>query len=119
MGRNRLHDDHDLHQLQVLENIARLGALTGHKKAAAERVAEILRVREAAFKKTAHQTPESVIVVLQRDPVFLVGGGNFIEEILTDLHVKNPASSFEESYPRVAREWVIACLLYTSDAADE
>ncbi|MAI79922.1 MAG: hypothetical protein CL917_13335 [Deltaproteobacteria bacterium] len=93
---------------QVLENIARLGALTGQKKAAAERVAEILRVREAAFKKTAHQTPESVIVVLQRDPVFLVGGGNFIEEILTDLHVKNPASSFEESYPRVAREWVIA-----------
>ena len=49
-----------------------------------------------------------VLVVLQRDPVFVVGGGNFIEEMLELLGARNLASGFESPYPRVAAEWVVA-----------
>jgi iron complex transport system substrate-binding protein len=92
---------------EVLENIDRLGALTGRKKEAKERIAEIERVSEAARTLTAQRKPQSVLVVLQRDPLYVVGRGSFMEEMLAGLGLRNAASSFDEAYPRVGREWVV------------
>ena len=92
---------------EVLENIDRLGALTGRKKEAKERIAEIERVSEAGRLLTAQRKPQSVLVVLQRDPLYVVGRGSFMEEMLSGVGLRNAASSFDEAYPRVGREWVV------------
>ncbi|MCH2185916.1 helical backbone metal receptor, partial [Myxococcota bacterium] len=92
---------------EVLENIDRLGALTGREEAAKQRIAEIERVSEAGRALTAERKPQSVLVVLQRDPLYVVGRGSFLEEMLSRVGLRNTASSFDEAYPRVGREWVV------------
>lgn len=92
---------------EVLENIARIGALTGEKTRANERIAAIERASRVARALTQDKEPQSVLVVLQRDPLYVVGRGNFVEEILAGLGLKNAAATFDEAYPRVGREWVV------------
>ncbi|MEE3325780.1 MAG: helical backbone metal receptor [Myxococcota bacterium] len=92
---------------EVLENIARIGALTGEKTRANERIAAIERASRVARALTQDKEPQSVLVVLQRDPLYVVGRGNFVEEILAGLGLENAAATFDEAYPRVGREWVV------------
>ena len=92
---------------EVLENIARIGALTGQDQVAQERIEAIERVSGATRRLTQGKKPRSVLVVLQRDPLYIVGGGSFLEKMLSDLGLKNVASTFDEAYPRVGREWVV------------
>lgn len=92
---------------EVLENITRLGQLTGQETTAEERIAAIERASRASRALTRNRDPQTVLVVLQRDPLYVVGGDNFLEEILAGLQLKNTASEFDEAYPRVGREWVV------------
>jgi ABC-type Fe3+-hydroxamate transport system substrate-binding protein len=48
------------------------------------------------------------IVVLQRDPIFIVGSDNFISEMLDSVRASNLGREFGDPYPRVASEWLIA-----------
>ena len=93
---------------EVLENIERLGALAGRKAAAKARIDAIVGARDAARRRARGRVAPGVLVVLQRDPVYVVGSGNFIEEMLELLGARNLASGFETPYPRVAAEWVVA-----------
>ncbi len=98
---------------QVLENITRLGALTGAVANAAERVAAIERTRAAVERAIAKLerdggAPPSVAMVLQRDPLFVVGGANFIDTMLQIAGTRNIAADYREPYPRVAMEWLVA-----------
>ncbi|MBW2726597.1 MAG: ABC transporter substrate-binding protein [Deltaproteobacteria bacterium] len=98
---------------QVLENITRLGTLTGATGAAAERVATIERTRAAVERAIASLerdggSPPSVAMVLQRDPLFVVGGANFIDTMLRIAGTRNIAADYREAYPRVAMEWLVA-----------
>jgi iron complex transport system substrate-binding protein len=93
---------------QVLENIGRLGAMSGRDAAARARIDAIVRTREAASKWTRGRTPPSVLVVLQRDPVYVVGRGSFVAEMLTYVGGRNLGDEFDDPYPRVAIEWLIA-----------
>jgi iron complex transport system substrate-binding protein len=111
---------------EVLENIERLGALTGARDAAAVRVAAIKHARGrveravaklqsdgeaggAANPREGHAAkPPTIAMVLQRDPLFVVGGGNFIDTMLTIVGVRNVAAEYSESYPRVSLEWLVA-----------
>ena len=92
---------------QVLENIERLGALVDRPAAAARRIHEISRIRETARALTGGRAPQAVLMVLQRDPLYVVGRGSFMEEMITGLGARNLASAFAEPYPRVAREWLV------------
>jgi iron complex transport system substrate-binding protein len=92
---------------EVLENIARIGRLTDTEAAAKERIEAIERASRQARALTQEQRPRSVLVVLQRDPIFVVGRGGFLEEILEGLGLSNAAATFDEPYPRVGREWVV------------
>ena len=47
-------------------------------------------------------------MVLQRDPLFVVGGGNFIDTMLSIVGVQNIAAAYREAYPRVSLEWLVA-----------
>lgn len=93
---------------QVLENIERLGVLVGRERAARERIAEIRRVRAELEAAGAARESPSVVVVLQRDPLFVVGRGSFIEEMLQVVGAANVAAGFEDAYPRVNLEWLLA-----------
>ena len=98
---------------EVLENITRLGALTGSHEAAAERVAAIEQTRAAVERAVAsgaaeQGAPPLVAMVLQRDPLFVVGGANFIDTMVEIAGAKNVAAQYREAYPRVAMEWLVA-----------
>ncbi len=93
---------------EVLENIERLGAIAGREEAARRRIEASLRAREVARAATAGRARVRALLVLQRDPVFVVGRGSFIDEMLDDLRAENLARAFDDPYPRVAVEWVVA-----------
>jgi iron complex transport system substrate-binding protein len=98
---------------EVLENIARLGTLTGAAQAAASRVAAIERTRTAVEHVVANlegktKQPPTIAVVLQRDPLFVVGGENFIDSMLQMAGTRNIAAEYREPYPRVGMEWLVA-----------
>jgi iron complex transport system substrate-binding protein len=93
---------------QVLENIERLGAMSGKRSEARRRIEEISRTRAAARRIGAGRPSPSVLVVLQHDPVFVVGQGSFLAEMLDQLGGRNLGAEFEDPYPRVALEWVVA-----------
>ena len=85
----------------------------GREAVAAERIAAIARSRSAIAAAVAQlQAPRQVVlrsaIVLQRDPLFLVGGDNFIDSMLTTVGGMNVAGEFGEQYPRVAMEWLIS-----------
>ena len=92
---------------EVLSSIRILGARIGRKKQAAERVKSI----EAVRLRTQQQAPKRAIpavLVLQRDPLFIVGGDNFIHEMMQMVGIHNVGVEFSQAYPRVSLEWLIA-----------
>jgi iron complex transport system substrate-binding protein len=93
---------------QVLENIERLGALTGRGAQARRRIEAIERTRAAAVRASVGRRSPRVLVVLQHDPVYVVGRGSFLAEMLDRLGGRNLGAEFDDPYPRVAIEWVVA-----------
>jgi len=92
---------------QVLANIAELGALTGRSEVAASRIRAIERARDTARSLTGESPRRRALMVLQREPVFVVGSGGFIDELLEVAGADNLAASFGEPYPQVAMEWLV------------
>ena len=93
--------------VQVLANIAELGELVGRGERAAARIDAIARTREAARALTAQRARPKVLIVLQRDPVFVVGSGGFIDELLVEAGGENLGARLGPAYPQVALEWLI------------
>jgi len=93
---------------QVLENIARLGELVGREAEAGQRIEAIRAARASAERLTAGRSHPKTLVILQRDPVFVVGSGGFIDELLAATGARNLGAAFGEPYPQVAVEWLIA-----------
>ena len=92
----------------VLENIDRLGRLLGREVEAAHRLAAIASARGAVAAAVAKRPVPRALIVLQRDPIYLVGAGNFLDEMLTVAGGENLGRAFAEAYPRVASEWLVA-----------
>lgn len=93
---------------EVLENIARMGALLEQPEAAARRIAAIEAARARAFELGATRGAPTVALVLQREPLYVVGAGSFMAEMLAMLGAQNVGDAFEEPYPRVDTEWLVA-----------
>jgi ABC-type Fe3+-hydroxamate transport system substrate-binding protein len=93
---------------QVLENIRRLGELVDREAAAARRIERIESVRTAASAVTRTLAPTRVLLVVQRDPIYVVGRGSFIDEMLGGIGADNLAREFDDPFPNVAAEWVVA-----------
>jgi len=89
----------------VLETIETLGSRAGRAAPARQRVAEIRRVRRVV--EAARLPSTRGVLVLQRDPLFVVGRGSFVDDMLRSVGVENLAAVFDEPYPRVSREWLI------------
>jgi ABC-type Fe3+-hydroxamate transport system substrate-binding protein len=48
------------------------------------------------------------VLVLQRDPLFVVGRGSFLDAMLRAAGAENAGAVFAEPYPRAGIEWLIA-----------
>ena len=92
---------------QVLANITELGALVGRSERASARVSAIQRTRAAAAALTRELPRPRTLMVLQREPVFAVGSGGFIDEMLSAAGAENLGAALGEPYPQVAVEWLV------------
>jgi iron complex transport system substrate-binding protein len=105
----------------VLATIEALGGRVGRADAARERVAAIRAARAAVAARAAARPRRRAVLVLQREPLFLVGRGSFVDEMLEVAGAENLARAFDEPWPRVAREWLLAAapdvILDASDPA--
>ncbi len=93
---------------QVLENIERLGRLLGRETEAQARIAAIDRARKQATEVGALHDAPSVVLVIQREPLYVVGRDSFMAEMLAMLGARNLGDAFDSPYPRVDVEWLVA-----------
>jgi iron complex transport system substrate-binding protein len=105
---------------EILTSIEVLGARVGRAEEARARVEEIRRTFAQVEAAAAARPPVRAVVVLQRDPLFVVGRGSFIDEMLRAAGVDNVARELPNPYPRAAVEWLIAAAPeLILDASDE
>ncbi len=93
---------------ELLASIDALGRLTGHEAQARERVGAIQREWRRVEAENAARPALRAVLVIQREPLYLVGRGSFLDAMLRAAGADNPASAFEEPYPRVSLEWLLA-----------
>ena len=93
---------------QLLASIETLGRVVQRPEAAAERIAAIRSAWQQAERAAAERRPVRAVLVLQREPLYLVGRGSFLHAMLSAAGADNPAAVFPDPYPRVALEWLIA-----------
>lgn len=92
----------------VLENIDRLGRMLGADDVARARIDAIESTRARAKCIGAEAGSPSVALVIQREPLYLVGRGSFMAEMLAVLGARSLGDAFSEPYPRVDVEWFVA-----------
>ena len=93
---------------EVLGSIETLGDRVGLRVAAEQRVAQIRRVRDEVESAARSRPHPRTVLVLQRDPLYVVGAGSFIDEMLRAAGAENIAASFSDPYPRAGLEWLLA-----------
>jgi iron complex transport system substrate-binding protein len=92
----------------VLESIELLGARVGRGEAARQRVAEIRSVRASVARGIRDRRRPRTVLVLQREPLYVVGRGSFVDDMLDAAGAENVAREFDTPYPRVSLEWLLA-----------
>jgi iron complex transport system substrate-binding protein len=92
----------------VLAGVLALGLRVGRGEAAQARVAEVRRAFGELAAANAGRARERTVLVLQREPLFVVGRGSFLDSMLAAVGLENAAAEFDEPYPRVSSEWLIA-----------
>jgi iron complex transport system substrate-binding protein len=93
---------------EVLDNIARLGRLVGRSAAAQQRIAAIRAMRAAVTRATRERPSPASVAVVDRSPLFLVGGDTFLDEMLEAVGARNLVRALGDGYPRGSLEWLIA-----------
>ena len=92
----------------VLGSILRLGERVGREAAAQERVAAIRAARRAVEARAEGRPRPRAVLILQREPLFIVGRGSFVDEMLGAAGAENVGRAFAEPWPRVTTEWLLA-----------
>jgi len=93
---------------EVLETIEALGEAVGYREAAERRVAEIEEVRRRLESRRGELPSARGVLVITRDPLFVVGPGSFIDEMLAVAGIENMGRDLEGAYPRATLEWLVA-----------
>jgi iron complex transport system substrate-binding protein len=93
---------------QVLESIRELGRRAGRDAAATARIDAIQRTRDAVRRATAGRPPPRTVLILQREPLFVVGKGTFIDEMIAAAGATNLGAELGEKWPRASAEWLVA-----------
>jgi len=93
---------------ELLGSIARLGELVDRREAARARIAEIRAAFDRAERSSAGQEAPRVVFALQRDPLYVVGAGSFLDSMLRAAGARNAGAELGGPYPRAGLEWLIA-----------
>lgn len=89
---------------EVLRSYVRVGRLIGREAEARELVARV-RAELAAVQQAAANLPRrSVALVIERDPLYVVGAGSFADALIAAAGGVNVFSELDDPYPRVALE---------------
>jgi iron complex transport system substrate-binding protein len=92
---------------QALASIETLGSRVDRVEAARRRVDEIRATWREVRRASAKRPPIPTVLVLQRDPLYVVGPGSFIDEMLRAAGARNLASALKDPYPQAGVEWLI------------
>lgn len=93
---------------EVLESILTLGARTGHAAQARARVAAIREARRRMEAAAERLPRRRVVLVLQREPLYVIGRGSFVDSMLEAVGAENLGAALGDPYPRASREWLLA-----------
>ena len=93
---------------EIFTTIEVLGEHLDRRHAAARLVTNIRESWREVGEATADRPRQRAVLVIQREPLYVAGGGSFIDAMLTAAGAENVAANFDEPYPRVAVEWLIA-----------
>lgn len=93
---------------EVLAALRALGAAVDRRAQAEARVQAIVRARAEVREAVRGLPRPRVVLVLQREPLFVVGRGSFIAEMLESAGARNLGAELDSPYPRVALEWLVA-----------
>jgi iron complex transport system substrate-binding protein len=93
---------------ELLASIEALGELVGRREAARERVGQIRAAFEEAERAAAGRPPPRVVFALQRDPLYVVGAGSFLDAMLRAAGAVNAGAELGGPYPQAGLEWLIA-----------
>lgn len=91
----------------VLDNIARLGRLVARSDAAAERIAAVRGTRDAVERAVRGRPRPRTLIVLDRSPLYLVGGETFLDELLLAVGALNLGAEIGRGYPQASLEWLV------------
>jgi ABC-type Fe3+-hydroxamate transport system substrate-binding protein len=92
---------------EVLANIERVGRLIGKEEAAAARVEAIRAMVDAVAEATSGRAEPPTLAVVDRSPLYLVGGETFLDEMLAAVGARNLGRALGSGYPRGSIEWLI------------
>jgi iron complex transport system substrate-binding protein len=88
--------------------IADLGAATGHAAGAARLHARIVTHFAAVDRITARLREPRALVVIDTQPIYVAGGGSYIDALLHYAHVANVAGKIHATFPQISAETVEA-----------
>jgi iron complex transport system substrate-binding protein len=108
---------------ELLASIETLGARVGRSAAADARVGAIRRAWDEVARAAAARPPVRSVLILQRDPLYVVGRGSWVDAMLAAAGASNLGAGLADAYPRAAVEWLLAAapdllLDATEDAED-
>jgi iron complex transport system substrate-binding protein len=93
---------------EVLAALRALGAAVGRRDAAEARIVAIEQARARVEQAVRGLPRPRALLVLQRDPLFVVGRGSFIAEMLESAGAHNLGAELDGPYPRVSLEWLVS-----------
>ncbi len=93
---------------QAVDSISRLGERVGRAEAARARVSAIRRTWTEVERESDQIVRPRTVLVLQRDPLYVVGGGSFLDAMLEAAGARNLGAELSGAYPRAGAEWLIA-----------
>jgi iron complex transport system substrate-binding protein len=93
---------------EVLGAILALGEAVDRRAEADARVEAIRRARAEVEAAVGALPRPRVVLVIQREPLFVVGSGSFIDEMIGAAGARNLGAEVAERYPRVSLEWLVA-----------
>lgn len=93
---------------ELLGSIEALGSVVQRPEVAARRTAEIRAAWASTEAGVAGRPRPRTVLVLQRDPLYVVGRGSFLDAMLRAAGAENLGSRFDEPYPRASLEWLVA-----------
>lgn len=93
---------------ELLASIEALGRVVQRPEAASARTAAIRAAWARAESTAAGRPRPRTVLVIQRDPLYVVGRGSFLDAMLRAAGADNLAADLGEAYPRASLEWLLA-----------